>query len=64
MSETSDFSKDIDLIAFGRLVGRLKEALAAYDSDPANLFALDSTIKRYELTYELAIRNTCSAFSI
>jgi len=36
---------------------RLREALAAHAAAPADLFILDSVVKRFELTYELAVRS-------
>lgn len=53
----SDDEKLLDLEALEKISLRLAEALEALDKDPANLFILDSVIKRFELTYELSIRN-------
>jgi nucleotidyltransferase substrate binding protein (TIGR01987 family) len=36
---------------------RLREALDAHAAAPADLFILDSVVKRFELTYELAVRS-------
>lgn len=47
----------LDLESFEKVSARLAEALDALDKDPANLFILDSVVKRFELTYELSIRN-------
>ena len=57
MSTTPGGTKLIDLGAFERLFTRLAEALAAFKSDPENLFILDAVIKRFELSYELAVRS-------
>ncbi len=54
MSEETNF---LDLESFAKVSTRLAEALEALDKDPNNLFILDSVIKRFELTYELSIRN-------
>lgn len=47
----------LDLESLAKVTTRLAEAIQALDKDPANLFILDSVIKRFELTYELSIRN-------
>jgi len=47
----------LDLEALEKVSARLSEALHALDEDPDNLFILDSVIKRFELTYELSVRN-------
>jgi len=49
--------KAIDLEAFASVTTRLREALADYRKDPANLYILDAVIKRFELTYELGFRS-------
>jgi len=49
--------RPIDLEAFASVTARLGEALADYRKDPANLYILDSVIKRFEMTYELAFRS-------
>ena len=54
MSEETNF---LDLESLAKVSTRLAEALEALDKDPNNLFILDSVIKRFELTYELSIRN-------
>jgi len=56
MSEQPDV-RPIDLEAFASITARLGEALADYRKDPANLYILDSVIKRFELTYELGFRS-------
>ncbi len=53
----SEGEKLLDLEALEKVSTRLAEALEALDKDPDNLFILDSVIKRFELTYELSIRN-------
>jgi nucleotidyltransferase substrate binding protein (TIGR01987 family) len=55
MSDRPD-TQPIDLEAFATVTGRLGEALADYRKDPANLYILDSVVKRFEMTYELAFR--------
>lgn len=57
MIQPHDTPKPIDLAAFERICERLGEALAAYTATPENLFILDSVVKRFELTYELAVRS-------
>lgn len=47
----------LDLASLEKVSARLGEALQALDKDPGNLFILDSVIKRFELTYELSVRN-------
>ena len=54
MSGSENF---LDLEALEKVSVRLAEALRALEKDPANLFILDSVIKRFELTYELSVRN-------
>ena len=54
MSEGENF---LDLEALEKVSARLAEALGALEKDPENLFILDSVIKRFELTYELSVRN-------
>jgi nucleotidyltransferase substrate binding protein (TIGR01987 family) len=57
MSQSNSDARPIDLGAFERVVMRLREALDAHAADPGNLFILDSVVKRFELTYELAFRS-------
>jgi len=57
VSQFNGDARPIDLGAFERVVERLHEALDAHAADPANLFILDSVVKRFELTYELAFRS-------
>ncbi len=47
-------SKPLDLESLERLTFRLQEAISAYNSEPGNLFYLDSVVKRFELTFEIA----------
>ena len=47
-------SKPLDLEALERLTVRLQESISAYNSEPENLFYLDSVVKRFELTFEIA----------
>ncbi len=47
----------LDLEALAKVSERLAEALMALNEEPNNLFLLDSVIKRFELTYELTVRN-------
>ena len=53
----SDSETFLDLESLEKVSLRLAESLQALDRDPANLFILDSVIKRFELTYELSVRN-------
>jgi nucleotidyltransferase substrate binding protein (TIGR01987 family) len=57
MSESSEDSKQLDLESFERVTMRLGEAIRDHKSQPENLYILDSVIKRFELTYELATRS-------
>lgn len=57
MSQSYEESPEIDLQSLERLTIRLHEALDEHWKDPANLYVLDSVIKRFELTYELATRS-------
>ena len=54
MSGSEDF---LDLESLAKVSSRLAESLQALEKDPENLFILDSVIKRFELTYELSVRN-------
>ncbi len=56
MTVSSEVPKPIDFGAFEQICMRLDEALAAHKAAPDNLFILDSVVKRFELTYELAVR--------
>lgn len=56
MSPDREQARPIDLETLERVTMRLREALTDYAKDPANLYILDSVIKRFELTYELSIR--------
>ncbi len=47
----------VDLELFGRALAQLHTALAALDAEPENPFIRDSVVKRYEFTYELALRS-------
>jgi len=47
----------LDLEALEKVSTRLAEALEALDKDPGNQFILDAVVKRFELTYELSVRN-------
>ncbi len=47
-------SKPLDLETLERLTVRLQEAISAYNGEPQNLFYLDSVVKRFELTFEIA----------
>lgn len=47
----------LDLEALEKVSARLAEALEALDKDPGNQFILDAVVKRFELTYELSVRN-------
>ena len=49
--------RQADLDFLERVTNRLHEAVRAHVQEPDNLFILDSVVKRFELTYELAIRN-------
>ena len=57
MTRSSDEAKPVDLESLGKVTARLGEALRDHQKDPANLYILDSVIKRFELTYELSVRN-------
>ncbi len=57
MSQSFEEPKQLDLESYARVVLRLHEALRDHKADPANLYILDSVIKRFELTYELATRS-------
>jgi nucleotidyltransferase substrate binding protein (TIGR01987 family) len=52
MSETP--TKPLDLESLERLTVRLQESISAYNGEPENLFYLDSVVKRFELTFEIA----------
>jgi nucleotidyltransferase substrate binding protein (TIGR01987 family) len=54
---TSDDQKPVDLELFGRTLAQLHAALSALDADQQNSFIRDSVVKRYEFTYELALRS-------
>lgn len=47
-------SKPLDLESLERLTVRHQEAISAYNNEPENLFYLDSVVKRFELTFEIA----------
>jgi nucleotidyltransferase substrate binding protein (TIGR01987 family) len=47
----------LDLASFAKVTRRLAEALHDLDKDPGNLYIQDAVIKRFELTYELSLRN-------
>jgi nucleotidyltransferase substrate binding protein (TIGR01987 family) len=49
-------TKPLDLDSLERLTVRLQEAVSAYQREPQNLFYLDSVVKRFELTFEIAKR--------
>jgi nucleotidyltransferase substrate binding protein (TIGR01987 family) len=58
----------VDLELFGRALDRLRDALSAHHADSDNSYIRDSVVKRYEFTYELAVRSLsrylqASAFS-
>jgi nucleotidyltransferase substrate binding protein (TIGR01987 family) len=57
LSRSQDEAKPIDLENLGKVIARLGEALRDYQINLANLYILDSVIKRFELTYELSVRN-------
>ena len=57
MSQAYEESREIDLQSLEKLTLRLHEALDDHQKDQANLYILDSVIKRFELTYELATRS-------
>ena len=57
MTRSHDNAKPVDLESFERVTVRLGEALRDHAKEPANLYILDSVIKRFELTYELSVRN-------
>ena len=57
MSQAYEESPEIDLQSLEKLTLRLHEALQDHQKDPANFYILDSVIKRFELTYELATRS-------
>lgn len=57
MNPSPETGKLIDLAAFERIIVRLREALVAHAAAPADLFILDSVVKRFELTYELSVRS-------
>ncbi len=52
---------EVDFSVLGRAIARLREAVLAYEREPENLLYLDSSIKRFEFTYELS-RNTLLRF--
>ena len=54
---TPDLSPEVDLGLFGRALAQLQDALRAHQSDPSNPYIRDSVVKRYEFTYELALRS-------
>ena len=65
-SPETELVVDVDL--FRRALESLQEALAARQAEPLNTFIRDSVVKRYEFTYELAVRSLArylqsSAFS-
>lgn len=51
---------DVDLTSLEKTVAKLREGVASYAKDPSEV-ALESVVKRFELTYELA-RNTLVRF--
>ena len=57
----AEYRAELDLTPLSRVVLRFREAVEAFGSEPANLFYLDSLIKRFEFTYELS-RNTLLRF--
>lgn len=46
--------KPLDLETLERVTARLGEVIAVYQREPENLFYLDSMVKRFELTFEIA----------
>ncbi len=52
---------EVNLSMLGRAIARLREAVLACQREPDNLLYLDSSIKRFEFTYELS-RNTLLRF--
>ncbi len=57
MNSSNEGSKQIDLESLERVTMRLREALRDFKADQSNLYILDSVIKRFELSYELATRS-------
>ena len=57
MSQAYEEAPGLDLESLEKLTLRLREALDGHRNEPANLYILDSVIKRFELTYELATRS-------
>lgn len=58
----------VDIELFGRALSKLRDALGALEVEPHNPYVRDSVVKRYEFTYELAVRSLArylqiSAFS-
>jgi nucleotidyltransferase substrate binding protein (TIGR01987 family) len=49
-----DPTSEVDLTPLGKVIARLREAVAAYEKDPENVVLLDSLLKRFELTFELS----------
>ena len=47
-------AKPLDTETLERLTVRLQQSISAYNAEPENLFYLDSVIKRFELTFEIA----------
>ena len=47
-------SKPLDLETLESLTVRLQQSISAYNHEPENLFYLDSVVKRFELTFEIA----------
>lgn len=57
MTPSSEAPRPIDLSHFERVCLPLREALVPHKAAPDDLFILDSVVKRFELTYELAVRS-------
>lgn len=57
MTRSHDEAKPVDLDSLERVTARLGEAVRDHLQQPENLYILDSVIKRFELTYELSMRN-------
>jgi nucleotidyltransferase substrate binding protein (TIGR01987 family) len=52
----SEQAETLDLTPFQLILERLRESLSIYRNDPSNLLALDSSVKRFELAYEMSVK--------